>query len=228
VRCTKGRTQHDIAHITTSTTAHCTTSSDITTRRHGVSPRFHNFDSFCFQPLQTADRLAQSGVATKLRFRFESLRNVLTWVGDAWRRAVGHILTWVGDAWRRAVGHILTWVGDAWRCTWRDAGVTERDVPAADGTKLAAEERIGVKSPVSGFSGRATKRYCLCVQSSKSIKRCFDRSIGMFDIRHYICYICGNVLVWITLMKRSVDRGRVGWLHSNTAATGRKFRYFGN
>ena len=119
VRCTKVRTQHDIAHITTSTTAHCTTSSDITTRRHGVSPRFHNFDSFCFQPLQTADRLAQSGVATKLRSRFEFLRCVLTWVGDAWRRAVGHILTWVGDA-------------------WRGIGVTERDVLATDTTEPAS------------------------------------------------------------------------------------------
>ena len=100
VRCTKGRTPHDIAHITTSTTSQCLTSSDITTRRHGVSPRFHNFDSFCLQPLQTVDRLAQSEVAEKLRSWFECLRCVLTWVGDAWRRAVGHILTWVGDAWR--------------------------------------------------------------------------------------------------------------------------------
>jgi len=117
VRCTKGRTEHDIAHITTSTTAHCTTSSDITTRRHGVSPRFHNFDSFCLRPLQSADRLAQSGVATKLRFRFESLRCVLTWVGDAWRRAVGHILTWVGYAWRSA--DVAAWIARQRNCLMR-------------------------------------------------------------------------------------------------------------
>jgi hypothetical protein len=39
------------------------------------------------QPLQSADRLAQSGVAAKIRSIFESSLYVLTWVGDAWRRA---------------------------------------------------------------------------------------------------------------------------------------------
>jgi hypothetical protein len=53
----------------------------------------------------------------------------------------------------------LTWVGDAWRCTWRDAGVTERDVPVTDATKLAAQDQIGAKTLPLRFADGATKRH---------------------------------------------------------------------
>jgi hypothetical protein len=132
-------TAHDIAHTTTSTTAYCTTTIDISTRHHGVSSRLHNYDSFCSQPLQTADRLTQSEVATKLRFRFESSLHVLTWVGNAGRCIVGPRLTWVGDAWRDAVSPRLTRVGCACRAddlagaVFPFRGLTHVEAPIPDG-----------------------------------------------------------------------------------------------
>jgi hypothetical protein len=62
-------------------------------------------------------------------------------------------LKWVGDAWRRAVGHILTWVSHA----WRDVGVAERNMLVTDGTKLAAEERIGANVSRADFAISATR-----------------------------------------------------------------------
>jgi hypothetical protein len=41
----------------------------------------------------------------------------LTWVGDAWRRAVGHILTWVGYAWRSA--DVAAWIARQRNCLMR-------------------------------------------------------------------------------------------------------------
>gem|GEM_PF-966493 len=101
----------DIAHITTSNTAHCATSNGITTQHQGDSLQHHNYDCFCLQPLQSADRLAQSGVGTKQQSRFESSRCFLTLVGDAEddvSAAKLDVMAWTPrDATRREVRNLV-------------------------------------------------------------------------------------------------------------------------
>jgi len=149
-----------ITNTKTSTTAHCTTSSDITTRFHGFSSRLHNYRALFSRPLQSADRLAQSGVAEKLRCRFESSRNILKCIGDAWRGNVWISLTWVGDAGRDAVGHILTWVRDtrldSARFAWR----------------LMCLERTRPRRAAAGLTDDLTMHFAPCNRHFKMRRFC--------------------------------------------------------
>jgi peroxiredoxin len=118
-------------------------------------------------------------------------------------------LTWVGDAWRRAVGHILTWVGGAWRCTWRDPGVTERDVLVTDATKLAALDQIGAVAPRCAFGTIAAKchdvgvrtlkiagRLTLCIEGKSCLDDSPDRVYTEIGGLFGKAAVFGGIMMW--------------------------------